>query len=709
MLWAGVLGQNSKGDVRFCFYGHLGARSNTFGKLYMLFHGLELCASRGYKQDEDFWKALASIAMDKSWIDEKDRFNVVYITGVESFLKFSRENTLCFDGKILCPCNDCRNTKRKNLLEVKRDLHLKGFYVYYKEWTHHGKSTIPRSFSSRPSNHNNDHAQNENSGDLDDNDTEIMDELLEMIGEMRDADLPEQSSESNIEDFERLMSDVRRELYHGCKKYSLVSFIVKLLQIKVVNKMTDKTMNMILELIKDILPVGEIVPPSLYWARKLLSGIGLGYKKIEVLWYFPLKPRLQRLFMSSKTASYMRWHAEKCIDIEGSLSHPADSPTWKDFDIQNPSFSANPRNVRLGLATDGFNPFGNMSNSYSMWHVILIPYNMPLYKCMKDEFFMMPLLIPGPRAPEKDIDVYLRPLIEELKELWNGVETYDASGKESFQMRAAIMWTINGFPALSNLLGWTTKGYGACPCCFYETDSKRIRSKICYMGHRRYLDSDHPYRKSKLFDGKPETRSKPRQWTGEELLSNLNNLEHRFNKLGKHPSKRKRKRSDGKLLETEFPKGFKKPLRFANHLANGIGIVVSSFDWIPLQKWQVLCDHYETEKFKEKQSDVDNFANTHMKNGIFINEKAAKVHAGMENKRNQVKDSGGSPVLEREIVRQSLGKRPGYEKGLGYGVVPSKCTKRTTCESSQIEALKEKLSSAEEELQDATSRIKSQV
>jgi hypothetical protein len=27
------------------------------------------------------------------------------------------------------------------------------------------------------------------------------------------------------------------------------------------------------------------------------------------------------------------------------------------------------RNLRLGLATDGFNSFGNMSNSYSMWPV----------------------------------------------------------------------------------------------------------------------------------------------------------------------------------------------------------------------------------------------------------------------------------------------------------------------------------------------------
>ncbi|KAL3839108.1 hypothetical protein ACJIZ3_023699 [Penstemon smallii] len=342
-------------------------------------------------------------------------------------------------------------------------------------------------------------------------------------------------------------------------------------------------MNMILSLLKDVLPEGNILPPSLYRARKLLSGIGLGYTKIDackydcalfwkenenekfcpickeprwkiddgkgkriphkVLWYFPLKPRLQRLYMSSKTASYMRWHAEKRIDIEGSMSHPADSPAWKDFNLQYPDFASDPRNVRFGLATDGFNPFGNMSLSYSMWPVILIPYNMPLYKCMKDDFFLMPLLIPGPRAPGKDIDIYLRPLIDELRELWIGVEIYDAFSKEPFQLRASILWTINDLPALSNLLGWITKGYEACPCCFSETDSKRIRSKICYTGHRRYLDKDHPFRKSKLFDGKVETRSRPREMNGAEILSQLDTLKDKFDTLGKHPSKRKRKRS----------------------------------------------------------------------------------------------------------------------------------------------------------------------
>ncbi|KAH0647784.1 hypothetical protein KY285_033032 [Solanum tuberosum] len=83
-------------------------------------------------------------------------------------------------------------------------------------------------------------------------------------------------------------------------------------------------------------------------------------KKIphKALRYFPLKPRLQRLFMSSKTSVDMRWHKEKHLDEENVLRHPADSEEWKEFDKNHPWFAQEPRNIRLGLATDGFNPFG---------------------------------------------------------------------------------------------------------------------------------------------------------------------------------------------------------------------------------------------------------------------------------------------------------------------------------------------------------------
>ena len=59
------------------------------------------------------------------------------------------------------------------------------------------------------------------------------------------------------------------------------------------------------------------------------------------------------------------------------MRHPRDSEAWKTFDLTHPKFASDPQNVHLGLATDGFNPFGTMSSAYSIWQVFLIPYNLP--------------------------------------------------------------------------------------------------------------------------------------------------------------------------------------------------------------------------------------------------------------------------------------------------------------------------------------------
>ena len=59
------------------------------------------------------------------------------------------------------------------------------------------------------------------------------------------------------------------------------------------------------------------------------------------------------------------------------MRHPSDGEAWSHFDTTFPEFAKEPRNVRLGLASNDFNPFGTMSLSNSMWPVLLIPYNMP--------------------------------------------------------------------------------------------------------------------------------------------------------------------------------------------------------------------------------------------------------------------------------------------------------------------------------------------
>ena len=199
--------------------------------------------------------------------------------------------------------------------------------------------------------------------------------------------------------------------------------------------------------------------------------------------------------MSSKTALDMRWHHEERPQ-DGILRHPTDSDVWKSFDILHPGFSREPRNVRLGLASDGINPFGNMSVSYSTWPVIVNVYNLPPWMCMKQPYCLLSLLIPGPKAPGNDIDVYLQPLIQELQELWHyGVETFDASKKENFCMRATLLWTINDFPAYANLSGWSTKGAMTCPSCNDESPSTRLKYgwKFYYMGARRFLPMNHKW------------------------------------------------------------------------------------------------------------------------------------------------------------------------------------------------------------------------
>ena len=66
------------------------------------------------------------------------------------------------------------------------------------------------------------------------------------------------------------------------------------------------------------------------------------------------------------------------------LRHPADGKASKDFNTSFLAFTNEPQNVQLGLVANGFNPFDNMSLSYSMWLVVLTAYNLPPWLCMKD-------------------------------------------------------------------------------------------------------------------------------------------------------------------------------------------------------------------------------------------------------------------------------------------------------------------------------------
>src|SRR3954464_13536688 len=99
------------------------------------------------------------------------------------------------------------------------------------------------------------------------------------------------------------------------------------------------------------------------------------------------------------------------------MIHPSNSEARKHFDIMHPEFARESRNVRLGLCTDGFNPFGQVGKTYSCWPVILTPYNLLPNMCMRREVMFLTALILGDKSPGMKIDVYMQALIQELTAL----------------------------------------------------------------------------------------------------------------------------------------------------------------------------------------------------------------------------------------------------------------------------------------------------
>ena len=314
-------------------------------------------------------------------------------------------------------------------------------------------------------------------------------------------------------------------------------------------------MNELLMLLSmSILPVGNCLPKTEYEASKILRRLGLAYNMIHacpngcclfkgdledhekcpvceadryrmsgrsrvptlILRHFPLIPQLQRMFSSKKLSKLNVWHHfNKSVD--GKMRHTADSPQWNfvhtelEPEAGNDMFGRDPRDIHLGLAVDGMNPYSEKRSTQSLTPVIVFNYNLPPWMVTKKYFVMLCLLIPTKLSlTGLNFDVFLQPLVDELQQLWSrrGVLTRDARasmGMAHFNMRAVLMWTLHDFPAYGLLSGLTTKGFKACPVCGPHTISRRskiLRKNVYCNCHRRYLPRDHYFRGADAaFDG----------------------------------------------------------------------------------------------------------------------------------------------------------------------------------------------------------------
>ena len=138
-------------------------------------------------------------------------------------------------------------------------------------------------------------------------------------------------------------------------------------------------------------------------------------------------------------------------------------------------------------------------------------------------------IVPGPSNPTDGIDVFLQPLVDDLRRLWVGELTYEIAKKENFTLREALMWTINDFPAYGMLSGWSTHGRLACPHCMEDTKAFYLKNggkNSWFDCHRCFTPDNHEFRRKRNRFRKDtiEKDGPPPKITSDEVFHRVNSL-----------------------------------------------------------------------------------------------------------------------------------------------------------------------------------------
>ena len=175
----------------------------------------------------------------------------------------------------------------------------------------------------------------------------------------------------------------------------------------------------------------------------------------------------------------------QCDEVCGRLEGLGPWNKW-------PWFAKGKRNIRLGLALNGINIFRNQSLNRSTWHEVMLNYKLSFWLMTKYLFMMFVLIIPGKKCvTEKNVDMYMTPLIEELQELWMGIDYLDGlqqnSKEKTIKVHGMLLWTVNDFLTYGLIFGQVTKGHRI--CLVWGPNVATLRSKTLknnvYHGHRR--------------------------------------------------------------------------------------------------------------------------------------------------------------------------------------------------------------------------------
>jgi hypothetical protein len=290
---------------------------------------------------------------------------------------------------------------------------MHGMDSSYTRWIHHGESLDADVIEHHVAVHDNDDGSIHGGGVREDDGPDHLEEMLEDLQaaaeqerlERQDAENQDGDGDAEPHDKDTflkvVMKEAKRQLYPGCTEFSRFSFVVMLLHMKSLYRISNSAFSAILKLLAEAFPDCNALPKSYIEAKNLLKELGLGYdsihvcfnncvlfrkdyakhdncpvcglsrwkdperKKIpqKVLRHFPLAPRLKRMFATKEASKDAHWHELNRQPGSKEMSHPADGEAWQDFDREFPDFAKDARNLRLGLATDGFNPFSEKTQN----------------------------------------------------------------------------------------------------------------------------------------------------------------------------------------------------------------------------------------------------------------------------------------------------------------------------------------------------------
>ena len=224
--------------------------------------------------------------------------------------------------------------------------------------------------------------------------------------------------------------------------------------------------------------------------RKVKCGKKYKFVPKKIYIYSPLKLSLSRLFQKKEFITDIeKWRTR--VSECNVLSDVYDGNIWKELSSPG-QFLSTPFSLALRLNIDWFRIYKHVN--YSVGLVYLVIENLPRHKRFNLENIIIVGCIPGPNEPKLTVNSFLKPLIDELLELWHGVFIKSQSAFGFTSVRCMLTSISADIPATRKLCGFFShNARRGCSKCLKEFVTDQFNSKPDFSGfdNTSWISRDH--------------------------------------------------------------------------------------------------------------------------------------------------------------------------------------------------------------------------